>query len=82
MYPGETLGIPLAVVGDILGTTTGPVLAVVPSNASLAGTQISQMVEVASCTNLLYTVYSDPGQITMQLVTAKEQVNEFTEEIA
>ena len=47
----------------------------IPSNASLAATQISQMVERASRANLLYTVYSDPGDIAMQLVTAKEQVN-------
>jgi len=65
VYPGETLGIPLAVVGDTLGTTTGSVLAVIPSNnATLARTQISQVVQIASCTNLIYTVYSDPGQIT------------------
>ena len=82
VYPGETWGITVALVGDALGTTTGPVLAVIPSSASLAGTQISQVVQVASCTNLTYTVYSDPGEVTMQLVTANEQVNEFTEDTA
>ena len=82
VYPGETWGITVALVGDALGTTTGPVLAVIPSSTSLAGTQISQVVQVASCTNLTYTVYSDPGEVMMQLVTTKEQVNVFTEDTA
>ena len=82
VYPGETWGITVALVGDALGTTTGPVLAVIPSSASLAGTQISQVVQVALCTNLTYTVYSDPGEVMMQLVTTNEQVKEFTEDTA
>ena len=69
VYPGETFKIPVVVVGDPLGITTGTVFTVLPSNASLAEAQTSQVLQVPSCTNLNDTVYSDPGSVTIRLVT-------------
>ena len=78
LYPGETFEIPVVVVGDALGVTTGAALAVLPSNASLAKAQISQALQLPLCTNLTYNVYSDPGTVTMQLVTKEIQVGLLT----
>ena len=79
LYPGETFEIPVVVVGDVLGVTTGAALAVLPSNASLAKAQISQALQLPLCTNLTYNVYSDPGTVTMQLVTKEVQVGLLTD---
>jgi len=57
LYPGETFEIPVVVVGDTLGVTTGAALAVLPSNASLAKAQISQALQLPLCTNQTYNVY-------------------------
>ena len=80
LYPGETFEIPVVVVGDAWGVTTGAALVVLPSNASLAKAQISQALQLPLCTNLTYNVYSDPGTVTIQLVTKKVQVTESNAE--
>ena len=79
LYPGETFEIPVVAVGDSLGTTTGATLAVIPSSASLGETQISQAVQGPSCAKMTYTMYSDPGMVTMKLVSNRAQVVVFDE---
>ena len=69
VYPGEAFEIPVVVVGNSLGATTGTVFTVLLSNGSLAEAQTSQVLQLPSCTNLNYTVYSHPGTVSMQLVT-------------
>ena len=79
IHPGETLEVTVVAVGSTLEATTGAVLAVLPSNASLAETQTSQALQVPFCTHLKYTIHSNPGNLTMQLVTKHVRVEGLPE---
>ena len=67
IYPGETITIPVVVVGHDFGTATGSVIAkiMVPSglsstsDLSLKEGQSSVLFEKGPCTNLMYTFYTN-----------------------
>ena len=79
IHPGETLEVTVVAVGSTLEATTGAALAVLPSNASLAEAQTSQALQVPFCTHLKYTIHSNPGNLTMQLVTKHVRVEGLPE---
>ena len=79
IHPGETLEVPVVAVGSTLEATTGAALAVLPSNASLAEAQTSQALQVPLCTHLKYTIHSNPGNLTMQLVTKHVRADGLSE---
>ena len=77
IYSGQTLVISAVVVGQNFGTVAGSVYAQfvkLPSTDSkpqLAQRQDSQGVEHTKCNQLQYTIYSQPGDITLMLTAVK-----------
>ena len=77
IYPGQTLVISAVVVGQNFGTVAGSVYAQfvkLPSTDNtpqLAQIQDSQGVEHTKCNQLQYTIYSQPGDITLMLTAVK-----------
>ena len=77
IYPGQTLMISAVVVGQNFGTVAGSVYAQfvkLPSTENtpqLAQRQDSQGVEHTKCNQLQYTIYSQPGDITLMLTAVK-----------
>ena len=76
-YPGQTLVISAVVVGQNFGTVAGFVYAEfvkLPSTDNtlqLAQRQETQGVEHTKCNLLQYTIYSQPGDITLMLTAVK-----------
>ena len=66
-YPGEEFPITAAVVGDMLGTVSGSVHAqILPqNNATLGDLQHSQQTNNHKCTELKYSLFSEPGLAVM-----------------
>ena len=66
-YPGEEFLISAAVVGDMLGTVSGSVYAqILPqNNATLGDLQHSQQTNSHKCTELKYSLFSEPGLVVM-----------------
>ena len=66
-YPGEEFSISAAVVGDMFGTVAGSVYAQIlpPSNATLGDLQHSQQTNSHKCTQLNYSLFSEPGLVVM-----------------
>ena len=77
IYPGQTLMISAVVVGQNFGTFAGSVYAQfvkLPSTDNtpqLAQRQDTQGVEHTKCNLLQYTIYSQPGDITLILTAVK-----------
>ena len=77
IYPGQTLVISAVVVGQNFGTVAGSVYAQfvkLPSTDNtpqLAQIQKTQGVEHTKCNLLQYTIYSQPGDITLMLTAVK-----------
>ena len=59
MYPGQTLSVPVVVVGQKSGRVPGNVVTETEDGVSLSELQKFQTVSNTSCTNLQYTVYSN-----------------------
>ena len=66
-YPGEEFSISAAVVGDMLGTVSGSAYAqILPqNNATLGDLQHSQQTNSPKCTDLKYSLFSEPGLAVM-----------------
>ena len=77
IYPGQTLVISAVLVGQNFGTVAGSVYAQfvkLPSTDNtpqLAQRQDTQGVEHTKCNLLQYTIYSQPGDITLMLTAVK-----------
>ena len=77
IYPGQTLMISAVVVGQTFGTVAGSVYAqfvklpYTDNTPQLAQRQDSQGVEHTKCNQLQYTIYSQPGDITLMLTAVK-----------
>ena len=77
IYPGQTLMISAVLVGQNFGTVAGSVYAQfvkLPSTDNtpqLAQRQDTQGVEHTKCNLLQYTIYSQPGNITLMLTAVK-----------
>ena len=77
IYPGQTLMISAVVVGQNFGTVAGSVYAQfvkLPSTDNtpqLVQRQETQGVEHTKCNLLQYTIYSQPGDITLMLTAVK-----------
>ena len=77
IYPGQILMISAVVVGQNFGTVAGSVYAQfvkLPSTDNtpqLAQRQDTQGVEHTKCNLLQYTIYSQPGDITLMLTAVK-----------
>ena len=72
-YPGEEFSIFATVVGDMLGTVSGSVYAQIlpPSNATLGDLQHSQQTNSHKCTELKYSLFSEPG-LAVMAITAND----------
>ena len=66
-YPGEEFSMFATVVGDMFGTVSGSVYAQIlpPSNATLGDLQHSQQTNSHKCTELKYSLFSEPGLVVM-----------------
>ena len=66
-YPGEEFSIVAAVVGDMFGTVAGSVYAQIlqQNNATLGDLQHSQQTNSYKCTELKYSLFSEPGLVVM-----------------
>ena len=68
-YPGEEFSIFAAVVGDMFGTVAGSVYAqILPlNNGTLGELQHSQQTNSHKCTQLNYSLFSEPGLVVMAI---------------
>ena len=73
IYPGETITLPVVIIGRALGRTSGSVYTNVITTqkppASIDSSQQSQKIEVGNCSSLQFTVYSTPKQNVTLLLT-------------
>ena len=87
IYSGQTLVISAVVVGQNFGTVAGSVYAQfvkLPSTDNtpqLAQRQDTQGVEHTKCNLLQYTIYSQPGDITLMLTAVKSRTYTVTKKI-
>ena len=87
IYSGQTLVISAVVVGQNFGTVAGSVYAQfvkLPSTDNtpqLAQRQDTQGVEHTKCNQLQYTIYSQPGDITLMLTAVKSRTYTVTKKI-
>ena len=70
MYPGQTFSVPVVVVGQKSGRVPGNVVTETEDGVSLSALQEFQTVPNTSCTDLLYTVFSNKSNASLTLVAS------------
>ena len=79
-YPGEEFFISAAVVGDMFGTVAGSAYAQIlsPSNAKVGDLQHSQQTKSYKCTELKYSLLSEPGLVEMAFTAGNIPVQNYS----
>ena len=78
-YPGEEFSISGAAVGDMFGTVAGSVYAhILPlNNGTLGELQHSQQTNSHKCTQLNYSLFSEPGLVVMAFTATNIPVQNY-----